>query len=140
MGKVILLIITLGLFLQGCGGLGFAYRKHLVGNYYLIAVDVKENICVSYSDDINSYWNITGERVYEAGCNNDFIIAKAYQSCDKDVTEYYLISINDGQDSLKVQYEKFGPLTKEDFERKKIELKVPDTIHFEKLWTWEPED
>ena len=45
MKTVISLLFLLLLIMQSCG---FVYERHLTGNYYLIAVDTKEDMDVCY--------------------------------------------------------------------------------------------
>ena len=54
-----LLFLWLPLIMQSCG---FVYERHLTGNYYLVAVDTKEDMDVCYhqqKDDDAPYTGIT---------------------------------------------------------------------------------
>ena len=130
--------------IQGCG---FVYQRHLTGNYYLIAVDTKEDMDVCYhrqNDDDAPYTGITGASVYAVGYDNDFILVKAYRALrdsigislpryDKNTTEYYIIPVNNTQEAWEAQENKLGAFSKKDFEVKRKELGVSDDITFKRL-------
>ena len=128
--------------MQSCG---FVYERHLTGNYYLIAVDTKEDMDVCYHQKNDSpYTGITGASVYAVGYDDTFILVKAYRAFkdsmgislpryDKDTTEYYIIPVNNTQKAWEAQENKFGAFSKKDFEVKRKELGVPDDITFKEL-------
>ena len=131
--------------IQGCG---FVYQRHLTGNYYLIAVDTKEDMDVCYhqqNDDDAPYTGITGASVYAVGYDNDFILVKAYRALrdsigislpryDKNTTEYYIIPVNNTQEAWEAQENKLGAFSKKDFEVKRKELGATDDINFKRIY------
>ena len=131
-----LLYILLLLTLSACG---FVHEERLTGKYYLIAVDAMEDMSVSYYNrELDVFQGIGGNGVYEVGYDDHFIITKKYKELntweyDKTVTEYYLIPVDNIQESWKAQENYFGPLTKQEFEAKRKELGVPDAITFKKI-------
>lgn len=76
---VISLFFLLLPLMQSCG---FVYKQHLTGNYYLIAVDTKDDMDVCYhrQTDDALYIGITGASVYAVGYDDDFILVKAYRA------------------------------------------------------------
>ena len=144
MKTVISLLFLLLPLMQSCG---LVYERHLTGNYYLIAVDTKEDMDVCYhrqNDDDAPYTGITGVSVYAVGYDDDFILVKAYralrdsigislQRYDKNATEYYIIPVNNTQEAWEAQENKFGAFSKKDFEVKRKELGVSDDITFKRL-------
>ena len=137
------LILWLTLIMQSCG---FVYERHLTGNYYLIAVDTKEDmdVCYHQPDDDAPYTGITGAGVYAVGYDDDFILVKAYralwdsmgistQRYDRHTTEYYIIPVDNTQEAWEAQENKFGAFGQKDFEVKRKELGVPDDIIFKEL-------
>ena len=125
---------------------GFVYKQHLTGNYYLIAVDTKDDMDVCYhrQTDDALYIGITGASVYAVGYDDDFILVKAYralrdsmdislQRYDKNTTEYYIIPVNNTQEAWEAQENKFRAFSKKDFEVKRKELGVSDDITFKRL-------
>ena len=140
---VISLFFLLLPLLQSCG---FVYKQHLTGNYYLIAVDTKDDMDVCYhrQTDDALYIGITGASVYAVGYDDDFILVKAYralrdsmdislQRYDKNTTEYYIIPVNNTQEAWEAQENKFRAFSKKDFEVKRRELGVSDDITFKRL-------
>lgn len=144
MKTVISLLFLLLLIMQSCG---FVYERHLTGNYYLIAVDTKEDMDVCYhqqEDDDAPYTGITGASVYAVGYDGDFILVKAYralrdsmgislQRYDKNTTDYYIIPVDNTQEAWEAQENKFGTFSRKDFEVRRKELGVPDDIVFKEL-------
>ena len=125
MKTVISLLFLLLPLMQSCG---FVYERHLTGNYYLIAVDTKEDMDVCYhqqNDDDAPYTGITGASVYAVG-----ISLPRY---DKNTTEYYIIPVNNTQEAWEAQENKLGAFSKKDFEVKRKELGVSDDITFKRL-------
>ena len=140
---VISLFFLLLPLMQSCG---FVYKQHLTGNYYLIAVDTKDDMDVCYhrQTDDALYIGITGASVYAVGYDDDFILVKAYralrdsmgislQCYDKNTTEYYIIPVNNTQEAWEAQENKFVAFSKKDFEVKRKELGVSDDITFKRL-------
>lgn len=130
-------------FIQGCG---FAYQRHLTGNYYLIAVDTKDDMDVCYRPQKEDapYAGITGAGVYAAGYDDEFILVKAHralkdstgislQRYDRNTTEYYIIPVNNAQEAWEAQENIFGPFDKKGFETKRKELGVSDGITLEEI-------
>ena len=143
MKTVISLFFLLLPLMQSCG---FVYKQHLTGNYYLIAVDTKDDMDVCYhrQTDDALYIGITGASVYAVGYDDDFILVKAYralrdsmdislQRYDKNTTEYYIIPVNNTQEAWEAQENKFRAFSKKDFEVKRKELGVSDDITFKRL-------
>lgn len=143
MKTFISLLLLLLPLMQNCG---FVYERHLTGNYYLIAVDTKEDMDVCYHQQKNDapYTGITGASVYAVGYDDDFILVKAYRAFrdsigislpryDKNTTEYYIIPVNNTQEAWEAQENKFGAFSDKEFEMKRKELGVSDDITFEKL-------
>lgn len=140
---VISLFFLLLPLMQSCG---FVYKQHLTGNYYLIAVDTKDDMDVCYhrQTDDALYIGITGASVYAVGYDDDFILVKAYralrdsmgislQRYDKNTTEYYIIPVNNTQEAWEAQENKFVAFSKKDFEVKRKELGVSDDTTFKRL-------
>jgi hypothetical protein len=139
-----LYVFTLIVTLCSCGGFGFAVKEHLTDDFYLIAVDTREELGVSYRTSENGYSQWVGAKVVSVDYNNNFIIVKQ-QPTDTDTTLYYIIDI----DYVKKEREKYAsridtvppryfffpienpvPLTFEGFMSKRKELNVPDSLNF----------
>ncbi|WP_455623830.1 DUF3997 domain-containing protein [Parabacteroides sp.] len=139
--KKVILHMALLFILSGCG---FVYEEQLTGNYYLVAVDVKDDMTVCYHDEPELWLGIGKEGVYEVGYDEHFILTKNYKVLldsagmslhryDKSITEYYIIPVDNTQNHFDAQENYFGAFTEEEFEAKRKELGVSDDITFKKL-------
>lgn len=138
MKKVILYIALLGLI--SCD---VTWDDKLTGNYYLLAIDSMSDMCVTYYPKNGSMnFDITEGGIYEAGHDENFILAKAYKTLidslgnslhryDTDITEYYIIPVDNTQSGLEAQENCFKLTTKEEFDAKRKELGVSDKITFD---------
>lgn len=138
MKKVILYIALLGLI--SCD---VTWDDKLTGNYYLLAIDSMSDMCVTYYPKNGSMnFDITEGGIYEAGHDENFILAKAYKTLidslgnslhryDTDITEYYIIPVDNTQSGLEAQENSYKLTTKEEFEAKRKELGVSDKITFD---------
>jgi hypothetical protein len=126
--------------LSSCG-YGLAYEEHITGIYYLTAADSEEDISLSCLQGKGFYCDIISSTVYAVGHNNDFIIAKQHphqfaEPIDKSVTNYYIIPLKNKVSEFPYD-NKIGPLTLEQFNKKRKELNMPKglifTIVFEDL-------
>lgn len=131
MKKVILYIALLGLI--SCD---VTWDDKLTGNYYLLAIDSMSDMRVTYYPKNGSMnFDITENGIYEVGHDENFILAKAYKTLidslgnslyryDTDITEYYIIPVDNTQSGLEAQENCFKLTTKEEFEAKRKELGV----------------
>jgi hypothetical protein len=95
---VSLALVMLG-FILACGGIGFAYEKELPGKYCLQATDTLEQLCIAKmpTDGGNVYHHVIGKIVYEAGWNDNFIIAKQHPEGNEKFTSIFIIRVSDGK-------------------------------------------
>ncbi len=117
-----------------------AIDRRLIGNFYLIAPDVDEQLCLSECDSPCSglYGTIIGNTVFAVGFNNQYIIAKQHPCTDeykvnKNVVKYYIFHAYH-----KGSYESnlIGPLNLTEFEEKRKELNIENidfTIVYKEL-------
>lgn len=133
----IILYCVLASLLQNC--IGSAYDKKLNGGYYLLAIDVKEDMLLAYEDGQYGI-GIIEATVFSVGQNDNYIIAKQHPKIsslfiDKTVVNYFIIPL---QDKISKSPEKnvFGPLTLGEFNQKRKELNIENvnfTIIFKEL-------
>ena len=133
----------LTLFSSCIGNLGFIYKKHLVGNYYLTASDVIEQCALSYHNektDGHNWGEIIGSTVFSVGFNEKFLIAKqgaiSYKERDRfhilpwrkeervigDI-RYYILPIEKNM-NWKTKNGLMGPLTELEFQEKRNALGI----------------
>jgi len=133
----LILFALFAISLKSCWYSGWAYEQHLTDVYHLVAGDGEDYMCILRIDDSKGQLVIIPYTVFSAGYDQNFIIAKQHPRefttpIDKSVTNYYIIPVKDNPMNRAI-----GPLTLKQFEEKRKELNVPDsikfTIEFEKL-------
>lgn len=129
MNKLVLLV--LGLLILGCYDVG--YHKKLNDGYYISAIDIKENMSIGFKDGKYGI-GIISPTVFAVGQNEKFIIVKqrpkkGLNSMQNDTTNYYIIPLRD-KISRSAEKNLFGPMSKIEFDRKRIELEIPDDLLF----------
>jgi len=127
------LIILLTLF-YCCNFSGFVYKKQIIDKYYLIAIDIDEQMTICYPINNGDFIGIIDETVYSIGYNKDFIIAKQHpfklpNNYEKSKTNYFIIPISKKR-SIIPEDNVIGPLTKAEFETNRKNLNIPDSLSF----------
>ena len=133
------IIYLLSIVIIGCGD-GFTHKERLISNYYLTALELNEDMSLSYSvsKENDAFVGVVNPTVFAIGHNEEFIIVKQhpekspYQP-DKSITNYFIIPL---KDKIAESEEKnvIGPMTKEEFEKKREELGVPKSLTFTKVF------
>ena len=134
--KSLFAAIILLLTLAGCRG--FVIDEHVCNNYYLTAIDLREEVSLVYRDPANSggYGDVIGSVVYAIGFNNKYIIAKQHPRVFINApTNYFIVPIKERitRESCK---DILGPLTAIQFNKKRKELglvNVPFSIVYKDL-------
>lgn len=129
----IFLIMFLSLFCS-CDGV---YNKHILGNFYLTALDSKNDLFLSYYDPVSkSYPVIVDCGIYDVQYNKEYIIVKRHPFLkpdsrlryNKDVTEFYIVKV------VHTTYfwdeNCLGPFTEEEFVTKEKELNIGKLSEF----------
>jgi hypothetical protein len=112
----------------GCGGIGSAYEKRLVGNLGLAAVDTQKQMSVvEFNASGSGYETLVPYMVFAVGWDESHIIAKRRPSdssvkVDKPITQYYIITLSD----RKVH----GPFDKTEYRSQRKALKVAESLDF----------
>jgi hypothetical protein len=88
----------LGLFL-GCGGIGLAYQKRLVGNLGLAAVDTRKQMAVVEFNG-NGADTLVSQTVFAVGWDESHLLVKQHPAdrageIDKATTQYFIITVRD---------------------------------------------
>jgi len=102
------LLVSCGIFDSG--------GKELVGGYSVGWVDTPCSMQLYHGER-----GITKGQVFSVGFNNKFIIAKRHPECNQNITDYFIIKVNDIV---------FGPLNENEFMQKRKELGVPINLDF----------
>jgi hypothetical protein len=110
------------LFLAGCD----AYHKHLVGPYILIAIDVEEQMSVSYDlGDGGSIGRIEPV-VFSVGWGKRYIVAKQHPGGNRSITDFYYLDMTKDSKYAEPTNSVVGPLTEPEFVQKQRELGLPN--------------
>ena len=122
------------IFFMGCQGT--AYEEELVADYSLRAIDVKSGMSVYYMDE-EYLIGIVQSTVFAVGHNDEFIIAKQhpedFPEIDKSITNYFIIPLKD-KVGRSAEKNVIGPMSKENFERKRVELNIPESLTFTRVF------
>jgi hypothetical protein len=148
----VIMCSSLLFFFYGCGWQGFVYNEKVVGDYYLQATDIGEQMCLLYEENGVANMNsmVIPPTVFAVGHTDKYIIVKQHPAINKDyrkVTDYYIVKIfvtpvtlPDTIISGVKCYKKtiappdsniIGPLTLERFTQKRKELNIPDSLKFD---------
>lgn len=133
-------IISLLTFVS-CTGLD---DEHIVDQYYLGTIDyVEEGMTLYYLLDDGNYVGVVDETVFAVGFNDEFIIVKQHpakftNSPDKSITNFFIVPIKD-KIHKSPDENKIGPMPQSEFEIKRKELGIPDSLTFTKTLSEELE-
>jgi hypothetical protein len=129
--------VFLTLLFCSCGfGRGFVIKEKIVGNYYLVAADIEEDLSLSYhvDSDGDNWATVVDPTVFAVGYNEKYIFVKQHPRVfpnlpDKRLTNYFILPLKQGF-NWKTKNGLIGPLSETEFERKRIELGIQDDIPF----------
>ena len=107
---------------------GFAYEKQVTGKYYIIGVDTKEELSLSYALGSGDYVGKAPGRLLEYGFNDTFLVAKTNEY-KKGSPSYYIIDMTKDSELAREETYRVGPLTEDEYnrtwkQRMNIQLKV----------------
>jgi len=128
--------IVLLVLLLSCGSID---KEHIIGNYYLTAVDyVDEGKDLSYNLGSGNFVGVVGPTVFAVGYNEEYIIAKQHPRefpslHDKSTINYFIVPINNKVHQSPDE-NKIGPLTELEFIEKRKELGIPEDLTFTKVF------
>lgn len=108
-------------------------KEKICGNYYLIASDAESDIMLSYHEpeDGSLYLGIIEKKVFAVGCDDKYIIAKQRMS-SKIITNYFILPVKKKMDWKNTGL--IGPLTLEQFNNMKQELRISRDLDFTILY------
>jgi hypothetical protein len=136
--KINYLLIVFLSFFQSCESL--AIKEHLVGNYYLIASDDQHQLGLGYHtpEDEDTYGEIVPATVFAVGFNENYFILKQHpyifaKPPNTSITNYYILR-NQKLFNFKTQKGLYGPLTYDQYNLKRQELGIPDSLNFSKVY------
>jgi hypothetical protein len=117
--------------LFGCSG--FVSNDKLIGNYGLVAVDVSEQSCLCYFEPAHKDLGcvpVVTQTVFSIGFNSKYIIAQQHPNNNRKIINYFIVPVNYTHKHWGDNYGSIGPLTIEQFNEKRKELNIPDSLKF----------
>jgi hypothetical protein len=118
-----LIPVVAAFLVSGCGA---AHDEPITGPYSLGAVDVDEQMSISYDLGNGSTVGRINKMVFAYGYNHNYIAAKQHPKGDKRVTNYYYLDMTKDSMYASPSASVIGPLSKEEFEKASIQLILPD--------------
>ncbi|WP_040496645.1 DUF3997 domain-containing protein [Fulvivirga imtechensis] len=133
--KIVCLVVFLPLVILSCER--HKYEERIELNYFLISLEEFEDMSLMIKND-NLFVEVIPQTVYALGSDKNYIIVKRHprewpSMPDKSIKQYYIIPITEPVDEV-AEYNRIGPMTKEEFERKREELRVPQSLTFTKVF------
>ena len=116
-------LLMTALFIADCG---FVHDEHIAGPYRLIAVDVSEQMSISYGLGGGSAAGRIHETVFAFGYDKRFIVAKQHPSGNRSITNYFYLDMTKDSKYAKPSDSVTGPLTKTEFEEDANRLNLPE--------------
>jgi hypothetical protein len=110
-------------------GCGFVHDDHLIGPYRLIAVDIDEQMSVSYSLPGGSAIGRIEETVFSVGWDEHFIVAKQHPNNNRRITNFYYLDIAKDGAYADPSASVTGPLTEAEFIKRQSTLQLPIFRH-----------
>jgi hypothetical protein len=115
--KIVILCIFIICVFSNCE---FAEDYKITEKYHLIAVDIGEDMSLCFS---SRHEIIIDQTVFAVGFNENYIIVKQHPYNNRTITNYYIVPIYK-EETLFPEKGILGPLTLEQFNEKKKELKL----------------
>ena len=110
------------LLVSGCG---FVHDEHITGPYRLIAVDVDNQMSISYDLGDGSAVGRINETVFAFGFDERFIVAKQHPNGDRSVTNFFYLDMSKDSKYADPTDSVTGPLTEKEFESEAKLLNLP---------------
>lgn len=110
------------LLVSGCG---FVHDEHITGPYRLIAVDVDDQMSISYDLGDGSAVGRIDETVFAFGFDDRFIVAKQHLNGDRSVTNFFYLDMTKDSKYAEPKDSVTGPLTEKQFESEAARLNLP---------------
>ena len=130
--KLFILLLLLPIF-SGCQyGM---HKEKITDKYFLTYEDNESDLSLSYDLDDGTYIGVVNDAVFAVGSDSNFIIVKNHpfvepDSINRTITNYFIIKIDRNISQFKVDENKIGPLSKQEFDKKRKKLKIPMDLDF----------
>lgn len=88
---------------------GFAYEKQVIGKYYIVGVDTRDDLHLSYQLSSGDYAGRAPGRLLQYGFNDTFLVAITHG--------YYIIDMTKDSEVAHEENFRIGPLTEEQYQQ-----------------------
>lgn len=102
-------------------------------DYYVDYIDSESQMSIFYTYNGKDDIGVVNETVFAVGYNDEFIIAKQHPDGNKQITNYLIIPLK-FKLHIDPEENKFGPLNFQEFQNKRIELKIPKNLQFTEVF------
>jgi hypothetical protein len=92
----------------------FAYQKHVTGQYYIIGVDSKDDLTLSYYLNDGNFIGKAPPRLIEYGYDDTFLVAKVLEYGNSYPT-YYIIDMTKDSDNALEETFRVGPISETEY-------------------------
>jgi hypothetical protein len=107
---------------------GFAYEKQVTGKYYIIGVDTKDDLGLSYKLSSGDYIGKAPGLLLQYGFNDTFLVAKT-QNYKTGNPSYYIIDMTKDSELAHEETFRVGPLSEDKYNqtwRQRLDIKLKD--------------
>lgn len=105
---------------------GFAYEKQVTGKYYIVGVDTKDDLDLSYKLGSGGYVGRAPGQLKQFGFNQKFLVAKTQES-NSGKPSYYIIDMTKDSELALEETFRIGPLTEKEYNltwREKLNIQL----------------
>ena len=93
---------------------GFAYEKKVTGKYYIIGVDIKDDLRLSYQLSSGDYVGKAPGQLLQYGFNDTFLVAKT-QEYKNGSPSYYIIDMTKDSELAHEETFRVRPLSEDEY-------------------------
>jgi hypothetical protein len=116
------ILLSFSTFCSSCN-LGFYFKEHIVGQYYLVAMDSKDQLNIAYRNGArDDYSGRVPPTVTEFGYSDSLLVAKSIINVREQV--YYIIKIREDSATARPETYLIGPLSEREFLSLKTNIKL----------------
>ncbi len=115
-------VITILIFIS-CG---FAFKKHILGQYYLVGVDSKSDVTVCFKLATGDFIGKIPHTLIEYGYNDSFLVGKS-KEYNKNFVTYYIIDMRKDSEFAHEKNFRIGPINQVEFDsiwRKRLNIRM----------------
>ncbi len=98
--------------------------------YIVIWIDDGKNMTLNYEVGDGGSVERVGKKIMAVGSNKKYIVVKQNPDGNSAITKYYFVDRNKDHKYADPDEAVVGPLTEEEFEKRKVQLKLPDFQKF----------